>query len=132
MVDSVDLHSGMEELKRRLEILLGAKPEAPLDQTEKARQLELAQEQARKERIAAAGGQLLSSAFAFLGELLPAPAETDASQRLGQLLRQQLDQCLETDARGRLNLTVTLPDPGSVGMLADSLARLLSARPGAS
>ena len=39
-VKEVELHSGMEELRRRLEILLGAKPEAPpdLSQQERTRQ----------------------------------------------------------------------------------------------
>ena len=32
------LQSGMEELKRRLEVLLGAKPEAAVDESEKVRQ----------------------------------------------------------------------------------------------
>ena len=127
-VDSVDLHSGMEELKRRLEILLGAKPEAPLDETEQARQQGIAREQAGKERIAAAGGQMLSSAFAFLRELIPAPQDTDESRRMSLLFRQHLDQCLEKDERGRLKLTVTLPDSSALTQLADSLARLVSAR----
>jgi SNF2 family DNA or RNA helicase len=35
-VKTVDLASGMEELKRRLEILLGAKPDAALDESRKA------------------------------------------------------------------------------------------------
>ncbi len=34
-VDTVDLATGMEELKSRLEVLLGAKPEAPIDETVK-------------------------------------------------------------------------------------------------
>src|SRR5215510_14341075 len=70
-VDSVDLQSGMEELKRRLEVLLGARPEAPIDESEKARQRAAAEQKAHQERIAAAGGQLLCSAFSFLGALIP-------------------------------------------------------------
>ena len=34
-VDQVDLASGIEELKSRLEVLLGAKPEAPVDESQK-------------------------------------------------------------------------------------------------
>ena len=34
-VDQVDLPSGMEELKARLEILLGAKPDAAVDESQK-------------------------------------------------------------------------------------------------
>ena len=123
-VNSVDLQSGMEELKRRLEVLLGAKPEAPVDESAKRGQEKVVREQAQRERIAAAGGQLLSSAFAFLGELIPNQPETDASRRLSELFRQQLGQCLEKDERGQLKLTVTLPDPAAVAQLANSLARL--------
>jgi len=123
-VKSVDLQSGMEELKRRLEVLLGAKPEAPLDESAKAGQEKVTREQAQRARIAAAGGHLLSSAFAFLGELIPNQPETDASRRLGELFRQQLGQCLEKDERGQMKLTVTLPDPAAVAQLANSLARL--------
>src|SRR5713226_8356628 len=34
-VDQVDLATGVEELKSRLEVLLGAKPEAPVDESKK-------------------------------------------------------------------------------------------------
>lgn len=123
-VDSVDLQSGMEELKRRLEVLLGAKPEAPLDESVRAGQEKVAREQVQRERIAAAGGQLLSSAFAFLGELIPNHLETEASRHLSELFQRQLGQCLEKDAGGQLKFTVTLPDPVTVTRLANTLARL--------
>jgi superfamily II DNA/RNA helicase len=125
-VDSVNLQSGMEELKRRLEVLLGAKPEAPIDETTKAEQRALVEKQAHQERIAAAGGQLLCSAFSFLGALIPSQPETEESRRMSQLFRQQLDQCLEKDSQGQLKLTVTLPDPAAVANLASSLARLVA------
>ena len=128
-VDSVDLESGMEELKRRLEVLLGAKPEAPVDQTEKVRQEAVAQQQAQRERIAVAGGQLLSSAFSFLGELIPGQPETEESRRMSELFQKQLNQCLEKDERGQFNLTVTLPNPAAVATLANSLARLVALAP---
>jgi hypothetical protein len=128
-VDSVDLQSGMEELKRRLEVLLGAKPEAPLDQTEKIRQEVVAQQQAQRDRIAVAGGQLLSSVFAFLGELIPGQPETEESRLMSEVFQKQLNQCLEKDERGQLKLTVTLPDPTAVANLANSLARLVAFAP---
>ncbi|MBM3835963.1 MAG: DEAD/DEAH box helicase [Verrucomicrobia bacterium] len=128
-VKSVDFHSGMEELKRRLEVLLGAKPEGAIDETQKIRERAVAEQQAHRERIAAAGGQLLSSAFAFLGELIPGQPETEESRRLSELFRRQLDQCLEKDERGHFKLTVTLPDPAAVASLANSLARLAASAP---
>jgi SNF2 family DNA or RNA helicase len=123
-VAEVNLQSGMEELKRRLEILLGAKLEAAVDESEKARQCAIAEQKARQERIAVAGGQLLSSAFTFLGEILPGQAETEESRRMSELFQRQLNQCLVKDEQGQFKLTVTLPDPAAVARLASSLARL--------
>ncbi len=127
-VDSVELVSNMEELKRRMEILLGAEPEAPIDQSEQARQAEEAERLARKEKVAVAGGQLLGAAFSFLGELVPAADQTDESRQVAQAIKERLAECMETDQDGRLKLTVTLPDASALDGLADSLARLLGAR----
>src|SRR5207247_9967683 len=96
-VNSVDLQSGMEELKRRLEVLLGAKPEAPVDESAKAGQEKVAREQGQHQRIAVAAGTLLSSRVASPGQPITKPPETDASRRLSELFRQQLGRCLEKD-----------------------------------
>src|SRR5437867_2064732 len=74
-VDQVKLAGGMEELRRRLEVLLGSPPEASRDESLR-RETESA---ARRERLALSGGQLLSAAFQFLGELLPAASESTPS-----------------------------------------------------
>ena len=124
-VDTVDFASGMEELKRRLEILLGAKPEAPLDETEKARQAQEAQHLVQREKVAAAGGQLLTAAFSFLGELLPQYQQSEESQEKAERLKMHLVECLEQDQQGRMKLTVTLPDASALDSLAHSLACLL-------
>ena len=52
-----------EELKKRLEVLLGNKPDEPIDQSQKNRVEQKAVEKARKEGISIAGGQLLTAAF---------------------------------------------------------------------
>ncbi|MEP0841292.1 MAG: DEAD/DEAH box helicase, partial [Phycisphaerae bacterium] len=79
-VDAVDLAGGIDALKRKLEVLLGARPSAPVDESRKAREARQAERLARQERVAAAGGRLLNAAFAFLSEMVPAPAEpADAS-----------------------------------------------------
>jgi hypothetical protein len=75
-IDRVDLASGMDELKRRLEILLGARPEAPVDESERTARVEQTQNPDRRQQIAEAGGQLLAAAVRFLGELLPRAGET--------------------------------------------------------
>jgi len=125
-IENVDLASGMEELKRRLELLLGAKPEAPRDESVKADREREAELLARRERVAAAGGELLGAAFNFLGELMAEYRETPASQQLAGDLRNRLSECVQQDQDGRQRLTVTLPDRGALDKLAESLSRLLA------
>jgi hypothetical protein len=125
-IDQVDLCSGMEELKRRLEVLLGAKPEAPLDESAKAEREQEAEWLARRERVAAAGGELLGAAFHFLGELIGEAKETPATQQLTTDLRSRLTECVEDDPSGKPRLTVTLPDRSALDNLAQTLARLLA------
>jgi superfamily II DNA/RNA helicase len=129
-VDSLDLASGTSELKNRLEVLLGARADAPIDESEKARQTADAERYARRDKVALAAGELLGAAFAFVDELLPAPqVEQPESQNLSHVVRQRLDECLERDEQGRLKLTVTLPDPAALDRLSGSLARLLAFAP---
>ena len=125
-VDEVDFTSGMEELKRRLEVLLGAKPEAPVDETVKEdRQLEL-ERLAHRERVAAAGGQLLGAAFSFLGELVSDSGAPTPSDELVVNLKNRLAECVEQDDSGQQRLVVKLPDRGALDNLAHTLARLLA------
>jgi hypothetical protein len=126
-VAEVSLAGGVEELKRRLEVLLGQKPPAAVDVDEQKRLQQDAERLAQKDKIAAAGGQLVAAAFTFLGELLPARDPTDQSARFAGMIQDRLSQCMEKDADGRLKLTVTLPDDRAMAALARSLAVLLGA-----
>ncbi len=128
-VDSVDLATGMDELKSRLEILLGAKPEAPIDETVKANASDAAREYSteRRERVASAGGELLGAAFKFLGELVAQQGPlTQPPEALVANLRQGLGACVDDDPTGKPRLTFTLPDRSALDNLAQTLAQLLS------
>jgi len=60
----------------RLELLLGAKPAAPVDDRDRARTEPDARGMAdRKQRIAEAGGRLVAAALEMLQELLPRPED---------------------------------------------------------
>ncbi len=124
-VDAVDLVSGTEELKRRLEVLLGRAPDAPRDETQALANERETTALADRRRVAAAGGELLSAAFRFLGELVPSTPETAASRAAANRLRERLQACVEVDADGRPELRVSLPGPEAVDALATTLARLL-------
>jgi superfamily II DNA or RNA helicase len=127
-VTQVDFHSGVEELRRRLEVLLGAKPEAPLDVTtheEVDRQAERFVE--HRERVAAAGGEMLGAVFSFLGELVSQDQSPPPAEPLVAQVRSRLTECVEEDSSGRQRLTVTLPDRQALDALAQTLARLVLA-----
>jgi superfamily II DNA/RNA helicase len=124
-VKTVDLASGMDELKRRLEILLGAKPDAALDESRKVEVEKEAERLALRERVASAGGQLLGAAFAFIGEMLPKKEETEETVQMAESLKSRLSECLEKDNKGQLRMTITLPDESILDNLAKSLAQIL-------
>lgn len=128
-VDAVDVTSGMEELKRRLEVLLGARCEAPLDQSvlrqeeSTARKLDFE----RRDRVAAAGGELLGAAFKLLGEVLGQDSAAPAPEAIVASVRDGLASCIAEDESGKPKLTLTLPDRGALENVAQILARLVAA-----
>jgi hypothetical protein len=124
-VKTVSLAGGIEELKRRLEVLLGAKPEAPPDESKKAEVESEAALLGRKEKMAEAGGRLLEAAFAFVGEILPPLPESERTLQIAATIKQNLAQCLERDQQGRLRMAFTLPDESMIDHLAKSLTQIL-------
>jgi len=78
----VDMATGMEELKRRLEVLLGEKPDAAEDESMRQQVERQAEALAKKEKIAAAGGKLVGAAFAFIGEMFSTREESEQMARL--------------------------------------------------
>ncbi len=134
-VEAVDLVSNVEELRQRLEILLGKPPMAAVDTNELAAREREAAAAARREQVAVAGGALVGAAFSFLAELLPADSaaggEPDAaSVALADRVRRQLEECLAEDEAGRPTLTVKLPDRAALDALATTLGRLLAGHRG--
>lgn len=122
----VNLTSGVEELKRRLEILLGAKPEASQDESMKEQVQNEAEELARKETIAAAGGQLVGAAFSFIGEIFSGKEDTEQSLQLEEMLKERLSECMERGEDGRLRMSIALPDEAALNTLSKSLAKMIT------
>ncbi len=149
-VNQIVMKSNSEDLKRRLEILLGAKADAPVDESQKLdRVIEVAvtgsiegfnsptqaasatnddpAQRERRERVAAAGGELLGAAFHFLGELIAQQnPERHPAPELALNLKNRLAECITPDDSGRQRLTITLPNAASLDSMANALARLLS------
>lgn len=125
-IDQVDLVSGMEELKKRLEVLLGTKPEAAVDESQKLQTEKQAAVVAQREKISLAGGQLMGAAFEFIGQMIPAAPQNKETDQLTNDLLQRFEQCIETDDQGRPRLTVTLPDQSALKNLAQSIAQMMA------
>jgi SNF2 family DNA or RNA helicase len=125
-VSELSLVSGKEELCNRLEILLGAKPQAPTDERQQAELAAIPGQHPHRDRVAAAGGELLGAVFNFLGELvnqnesIPSPSPAVVTD-----LRERLNGCVEEDDQGRQRLSITFPNRQTLDSLANTLARLL-------
>ncbi|MCO6454144.1 MAG: DEAD/DEAH box helicase [Pirellulaceae bacterium] len=128
-VSEVILQSGIEELRRRLERLLGDKPDAPIDVSQqRAVEAEALAIAGRRDKVAAAGGELLGAALKLVGELIATSAEPEPA--VVEQVRSGLAGCGERDDEGRLQLRLTLPDDAALQGLASTLARLLVASKG--
>jgi SNF2 family DNA or RNA helicase len=135
-VKEVSLTGSIDELKRRLEVLIGEKPAAPIDEIGATRVR--AEGKARKETVARAGGEMLGAAFRFIGELLgeaggaeSAPGSQgggQASSPAGNQMREQmktlLSECMERTEDGGWRMSVKFADAAALDSLADILARL--------
>lgn len=122
-VDELEMQTGMAQLKQRLEVLLGNKPESPVDASQQQR-VEASQReiQAADARVAEASGRMISAAFEVLGELLGRGSNPDP--KATQAIADKLRSSVRTDDQGRPSLQVTLPDTSALDRLAQALASL--------
>ena len=126
-LDHVDFSSGLSELKQRLEVLIGAKPEEAVDESQKARvtaESETARA-AQAERMAVAGGQFLTAAFGLIGEIIPQRGQPEVIAQWTEGLRKNLAESMVRDEKGRLSFAFTLPDESALTAMAAAMARLI-------
>ncbi len=124
-INKVDMASGAEALKRRLEILLGHPEDAPVDISEMDRQKQQAEKTAVKEKVAAAAGELFISAFNLLGQILPQRTDDETFEQKKDSIRTYLQDFMETDEQGHLELKLKLPDQSALDNIAATLAKLV-------
>lgn len=123
-VKDLNLRTQGEDLRQRLERLLGERPPAPEAQLQqRAAQQEVEDAAARQERLAEAGTQVVSAVCRLVNDLVPATAP--AEDHVVQAVRGGLESLVRHDAQGRPQLQLTLPSTDSLNELAGALARLL-------
>ena len=121
----VNLASGMDELKRRLEVLLG-KPSPPPLEAAPSPMPAVEEATRQRQRVAAADGNFMAAAFQFLGERVPQAPPTEAARQAADQLKCQFRAAAAPGADGTIALTVTLSDAGVLDRLAETLAGLLA------
>jgi superfamily II DNA or RNA helicase len=123
--DTVDLASGLEDLKRRLEILLGKPPESVIDAVARdAVETEAKSLAVRAKKSEVRGGEWIGALFAALAEVLPqSPLDAAAREVVIHRVRASLHECLESGPDGTVRLSIPLVNPADVDRLADLLSR---------
>ncbi|MEM6980152.1 MAG: helicase, partial [Planctomycetota bacterium] len=125
-VNEVAMQSGMEDLKRRLEVILPPKPAAPVDESQQrsvVAEAELLQAE-RKQKVSQASGKLLTAALSLAGELAGQDGEEPDAKQV-DTLTQKLAETVERDDQGRPQIRISLEDDASLRSLASTLAKLL-------
>ncbi|MDD3586354.1 MAG: DEAD/DEAH box helicase [Thermoguttaceae bacterium] len=156
VVSEVTLQSGIEELRRRLEVLLGSHSAAPIDQlgqkqkevmvprdsAQPARDMSTEAAVSKEQRLFQTGTTLLQAAFEFLGELTDRPASAQAAQKElsdspenqsqslpatpGEQLKSVLSHAIATDEKGRTRLSFVLPEKPVLENMVKSALGFLS------
>jgi hypothetical protein len=103
-------------------VLLGAKPEAPVDVTAQ----EAVAKAASEERLAATSSRFLDAALELLGEVAGGRDGATRDEPLLTDLRGKLDVKLVTDERGERRVSFALPPRELVAGLLRKVAGLLS------
>lgn len=120
-INEVDIVSGIDELRSKLEELLGAEPELAEDKISKEKiEMDLKE---KREKIGIASGNLFSSMFDLLGNLMPNTQNADTEKAKVEM-QNRLKQCLEIDESGRPTLRIILPNEKLLGDMAQVLASL--------
>ncbi|MCA9137107.1 MAG: DEAD/DEAH box helicase [Planctomycetales bacterium] len=125
-VTEVAMVSGMEDLRRRLEVILDPIPAAAPDASQQRRvEAEALALTAKREKVAAATSGLITAALSLAGEIIPSPGGKAPSDETVSALTSRLVECVDKDEQGRPQLTITLSDTDALRGLATTLAKLL-------
>ncbi|MGL6195553.1 MAG: DEAD/DEAH box helicase [Thermoguttaceae bacterium] len=145
-VNEVVMKTGVEELKRRLEILLGSKPAAPNDESEKATVTQIGENPQirteQQERIGNAGSEIIESVIKFIGTLVEQTGSqgsaaipqvvSAAAREVMPLVQKTVSEaiCIETDNSGKAKLSLTLPEKPVIDALINAASQWLNSLTG--
>jgi len=79
----------------------------------------------KREKVSQASGSLITAALSLAGELVDSRSDAAPDESTINALTEKLSQCVDRDAAGRPQLTISLPNEDALKGLATTLARLL-------
>ncbi|MCP4786122.1 MAG: DEAD/DEAH box helicase [Fuerstiella sp.] len=124
-VNEVAMVSGMENLKRQLEVILQPS-KAAIDVSQQRRvEAEALQLAEKRQKVSQASGNLITAALSLAGELIDSDSSRSPDEATISKLTDKLSECVDRDADGRPQLTISLPNENALKGLATTLARLL-------
>lgn len=125
-VDTLQLRSNMEDLKSRLETLLGRPPAAAEHRAEKKKVDQKADDvMQQRQRVAQAGADVMTARCHCVSELVPAEKSASPDPKVVLQVRSGLNGLVGKDEQGRPQLQVALPDTGTLDQLSNALATLI-------
>lgn len=129
-VTAVEMTSSIDDIKSKLEILLGEKAPAPVDESMlDAVTEEKPPEPARaNERASEASGKLLSAVFSFIQESLPQAAQPEKTESpLALALQESFKSISKATPEGKVKMELTFDSQDAINSLGSTIAMLLEA-----
>lgn len=122
--DMVNITTGVDDLKKRLEILLGVKPPVPVDESERIKVEEEAKRLSRLKDLENSGGKLVSALFSFAKALIPDDRKADP-EKVAMMKKRLLDSVI-TEEDGSFSLKIRLQDQYAIDDIAETITHLNS------
>jgi hypothetical protein len=123
------MSSNIDDLKKKLELLLGEKDPAPVDMS----MLEEVTEEKDKasviniEKASEASGKMLSAVFSFIQESIPSSVTKEKRSPLTLALEESLKSISNVEADGKVRMQLTFDSQEAVDAMAAAIAGLLEA-----
>lgn len=123
------MSSNIDDLKKKLELLLGEKNPAPVDMS----MLEEVTEEKDKasviniEKASEASGKMLSAVFSFIRESIPSSVTKEKRSPLTLALEESLKSISNVEADGKVRMQLTFDSQEAVDAMAAAIAGLLEA-----
>ena len=123
--DEVRMESGIEALKKKLEILLGALPEGHDDQSVENRERMVATRlnEAQRANLAQASGSLLAASMNFVSAMTPLDEEKKGkADQLAKNMEENFSQLIEKGEDGKLNLNLKFDNQEAISQMLQAMA----------